>query len=159
MLYSDKETENPEKRFREIKCIWENRNVIIVEGELSRLGVNNDLFDSAKSIKRILGPAEHAFDKYEELLTTAERVGNSVDEALFLISLGPTATVLSFDLFSKGFQAIDIGHIDNDYEFFLRGAKERIAIPGKYVNNVTRKEEIVEENNLKYIESIICKIV
>ena len=31
---------------------------------------------------------------------------------LFLVALGPTATVLAYDLSKIGYQAIDIGHID-----------------------------------------------
>ena len=39
---------------KKLKEIWKGRDIIIIEGEKSRLGVGNDLFDEAKSIKRIL---------------------------------------------------------------------------------------------------------
>lgn len=51
-----------------LKKLWEKRDLLIVEGELSRLGVGNDLFGSATSIRRILCPKTNAFAKYEEIL-------------------------------------------------------------------------------------------
>ena len=41
--------------------IWHNRDLIIVEGKSTRLGVGNDIFISAKSISRILCPEKDAF--------------------------------------------------------------------------------------------------
>ena len=38
---------------------------------------------------------------------------------LILIALGPTATVLSYDLYKLGYHVIDIGHADIEYEWFL----------------------------------------
>ena len=50
---------------------------------------------------------------------------------LILIALGPTATVLSYDLNKLGYQAIDIGHADIEYEWYLRKAKKKIPIKNK----------------------------
>ena len=36
-------------------------------------------------------------------------------EYLVLLSLGPCATVLAYDLSKKGYQALDIGHLPNSY--------------------------------------------
>lgn len=47
----------------------------MVEGEKSHLGVGNDLFVGAKSVQRILEPAQNAFDKYEELYKSAIKYG------------------------------------------------------------------------------------
>ena len=55
------------------------------------------------------------------------------DAELVLISLGPAATVLAFDLARKGIQALDIGQLDTEYEWFLRGVTQRVEIPGKGV--------------------------
>lgn len=35
------------------------------------------------------------------------------------ILLDPTATVLAYDLAVQGFQAVDINHVDVEYEWFL----------------------------------------
>ena len=50
---------------------------------------------------------------------------------MILITLGPTATILAYDLAMQGYQAIDLGQVDNEYEWFLRHATERIVIEGK----------------------------
>lgn len=51
--------------FEKCKSIWAGKDILIVEGEYSRLGVGNDLFANAKSIQRVLGPAVNAYDKKE----------------------------------------------------------------------------------------------
>ena len=53
-MYKDNLTDAPRKRFDTLKKIWENKNIIIVEGSQTRLGVGNDLFANTKSIRRIL---------------------------------------------------------------------------------------------------------
>ena len=49
------------KIFDLLKRIWDKRDVVIVEGEKTKLGMGNDLFDNATSIKRIICPAENAY--------------------------------------------------------------------------------------------------
>lgn len=53
---------------------------------------------------------------------------------MFLLALGPTATVLAYDLCKIGFQAIDIGHLDIEYEWFNQGANDKVNVANKYVN-------------------------
>lgn len=121
-----------------IKLIWHDRDIIFVEGRYSRLGVGNDLFDNAKSIRRILCPEKNAFDSYEAILKSI--VSKAKKDDLVLIALGMTATVLAADLSTKGIQAIDLGHIDIEYEWFKMGVTEKVPIPGKYTNEA--KENI-----------------
>lgn len=119
------------KWFHDMQAIWQNRNIIFIEGEKSRLGVGNNLFHNAKSIKRILCPPTSAFDKYDSIINEAVKQSKDV---LFLIALGPTATVLAYDLHKKGYQAIDIGHVDIEYEWWKMNAKRKVKIQNKYVN-------------------------
>ena len=55
-----------------MKKIWEDKDVVFIEGEKSRLGVGNDLFANTGSIKRILAPSTQAFNKYDEILKNME---------------------------------------------------------------------------------------
>ena len=55
---------------------------------------------------------------------------------LFLIALEPTATVLSYDLAKEGYYALDIGHLDIEYDWFLRKTNKKINIENKWVNEV-----------------------
>lgn len=139
-----------------IKSIWSGRNVLLIEGEYSRLGVNNDLFDHVCSLRRILCPAKDAYEKYEKILETAIEYGQG---KLILIALGQTATVLSYDLAKVGYWAVDIGHVDVEYEWFLRGAKDKVQIEGKYVNEAKGNTSFdVNIQNESYERSIIKRV-
>lgn len=141
--------------FQEIKKIWQNKDIVFIEGEKSRLGIGNDLFDNAHSIQRILCPPRDAFDKYDQILTEAKKLDKNT---LFLIALGPTATVLSYDLFKAGFQALDVGHIDIEYEWWKMGAKRKVKIEHKYVNEVFNGDIDINYCNKEYERQVICKI-
>lgn len=139
-----------------LKKIWSGRDIIIVEGEKSRLGIGNDLFSTAKSIKRILCPAKNAFDFYSEIKKSCLQWYN---DELFLIALGPTATVLAYDLAQDGVQAIDIGHVDIEYEWYLMGATKKEIVKNKYVNEVVLGGRDVDEcQDVEYPKQIIAKV-
>lgn len=141
--------------FTMIKHIWEERDVVLVEGEKSRLGVGNDLFDNVRSIKRILAPAKDAFSKYAEILNEVQQQERT---NLVLVALGITATVLAYDLHKMGFQAIDIGHIDIEYEWYLRKATTKLRIENKFVNQVPNGDKVHDCIDPRYKEQIISVI-
>ena len=81
-------TEEEKRRIIDhIKKLWENRNVIMVEGKLTRFGVGNDLLTKAQSVERILGPAESAFDSYDIILEKCIERAKYRENPLFLIAL------------------------------------------------------------------------
>ena len=131
--------------FEKIKRLVRGKEVILIEGELSRVGIGNDLLGGAASVRRILGPKRDAFDRYDDLFKEATKHPKDV---LFLLALGPAATVLAFDLANDGYQALDIGHIDIEYEWFLRKATKKMLIPGKYVNEVEGGHQTEDEDGL-----------
>ena len=142
--------------FANLRKIWDNRDIVIVEGTKTRSGVGNDLYNNAKSIQRILGPATNAIDKYDEMLNAIRK--NVSKDNLIMLSYGPTATVLAYDLAKLGYQAIDIGHLDIEYEWMKRGVQTKIVIEGKYTNE-TKGGEIVDDcNDVQYLSQIICDI-
>lgn len=143
------------RTFPMLKKLWEGRDVLIVEGEQTRLGVGNDLYDGAASIKRILCPAVGAFEQYDAIKRT---VLDHYDGELILMALGPTATVLAADLAALDIQALDIGNIDIEYEWFLRGAKERTAIPGKFTNEASGGREVSDCQDETYLSQIIARV-
>lgn len=139
--------------------IWKGRNVVFVEGELTRMGVGNNLFSSAASIKRILCPAKNAWNRYDEILSTILDLDMTRD-TLFILALGPTATVLAYDLTKRGYQALDLGHLDVQYEYSLRNATDKMALEGKYVNeNIAGREVSDSIVDNAYRNSIIARIV
>jgi glycosyltransferase family protein len=131
MASKNKNTMFIKSKFNLLKQIWNLQNVLIIEGKQTKLGVGHDLFDNVSSIERILCPAKNAFDKYDLILDNAKKNGNS---KLILIALGPTASILSYDLAKMGLWAIDIGHIDIEYSWFLNKSTEKMDVKGKYVN-------------------------
>lgn len=112
------------------KSLWGARRVLVVEGESSRFGVGNDLFENAAAVGRILCPAKNAFGHYDDILQAACKHAPAYD--LVLLVLGPTATVLAYDLSAAGFWTVDSGNLDMEYEWFLRDSRRPIRIEGKY---------------------------
>ncbi len=134
------------------KRIWEGKDCVFIEGDKTRMGVGNDLFDNAKSIRRILCPSESAFDNYDAILEEAMK---QPKDKTILIALGPTASVLAYDLAKAGYHAIDIGHADLSYEWFLRsGSSKKAAVHHKY-NDEYPEGYIVEDIHDENYESQI----
>lgn len=150
-----KDKNRAKKVAESLKKVWQGRDVVIVEGEKTRMGVGNDLLDNTKSVKRILCPAENAFDKYNEILSACLEMP---ENSLFLIALGPTATVLSYDLYKNGYQALDIGHIDLEYEWMKMGVNEQVNLSNKYVNELNGGNIVEDISDNKYIKEIVAKI-
>lgn len=152
--YQDKST--AEDRFSQIKSIWQDKNVLLVEGEKTKFGVNNDLLDNARHIRRIICPAENAFSRYntikETLLSTYQ------EGEIVLACLGPTATILAADETLDSIQIIDIGHLDIEYEWFLMKATSKVAIKGKYVNEANSQGDASLDNDNSYQNSIIAMV-
>lgn len=141
-----------QKMFSLLKELWVDRDILIVEGEQTRLGVGNDLFKNTKSIKRILAPAQNAFDCFSEILDSV--LAHWRDE-LVILALGPTATILALYLSQKGIQALDMGHIDIQYEWYLEGGKNFTPVEGKYTNEAKGGNEVTECNDVEYLSQII----
>ena len=142
---------------RLLKKVWDRVPIIFVEGEKSRLGVGNDLFDNASSIQRIICPAVNAFSVYDEILSCIDAFGKK--DCLYLLALGHTATVLAAELAERGYRAIDLGHVDIEYEWFRMGAKEKCPVPNKYVNEVHAGRDV--DNHIAdedYNKQIIARI-
>lgn len=141
--------------YNNLKKLWDGKDIVIAEGEGCRLGIGNDLFSNAKSIRRILCPIKDAYSKYDEILNACKNSGAD----LFIIALGPTATVLAYDLAKLGYRALDVGHIDTMYEWFIRKATKSVPIEGKIVFNEERnKNHIVPCKDKRYYEQIITTI-
>ena len=68
---------------------------------------------------------------------------------------------MAYDLSNLGYQAIDFGHIDIQYELFLRNATDMIQIPHKFVNEYKggRNENVGEVEDVNYYKQIIFKIL
>ena len=96
----------------QLKAIWHNRKVVFVVGRNSRFFFEKELFDNVRCHEFVYGPAKDAFSVYDDLL---EQVTRYDKDWLILIALGPTATVMAYDLYKMGYQAIDLGQTPSKY--------------------------------------------
>jgi hypothetical protein len=53
--------------------------------------------------------------------------------------LGPAAKVLAYDLFLEGFRVFDIGHIDMEYEMYLKNEPKLTKVKYKYFNEINER--------------------
>ncbi len=154
VIYPHDRREEACARFDTWKKVWDGKKILFVEGCYTRMGVGNDLFNNAALIERIIAPDKNAFSVYQEIL---EVVLQTEKDRIVLIALGPTATVLAYDLAKEGYWAIDIGHLDLEYEWYLK-AEGYSRVPNKYNNEVpggTNVDAIFDE---AYDKSIIKTI-
>lgn len=152
MPYKDKERTT--ERVALVRKVWDDRDVIFIEGAYTRTGYGNDLFDNAKSVKRILCPTKNAYDKYDEILACAKKIDKN---CLILVVLGPAGKILTYDLVQEGYQVIDIGQIDMDYDWYSAGVDFRIPNPVKYVSQLP-PAEVIEIEDENYIKQVIARV-
>lgn len=149
--------ENVESYVELVKQIWCRKDIVVIEGEYTRFGVGNDLLSGATSVSRIICPSENAYDVIDDIELFVRKC-IEIDK-LLLVALGPTASVLCYRLSLLGYQAIDIGHVDIEYEWYKKGARTKINIDGKYVNEAVGSPIIVYPiNDAKYNDEIIKRI-
>lgn len=98
---------------RLLRNLWADRDVLIVTGEKSRFVLIDELFDNIRSVEFLHGPSQNAFSCYDELLC---QIRSRAEDRLILLALGPTATVLAYDLAKEGRQALDIGHLPSCFK-------------------------------------------
>lgn len=137
------------------KKIWNFKNLLIVEGTLSRFGVGNDLLSNCKSIKRILCPPKNAFDCYDKIKTA---ILNQKEIDLIILVLGPTATVLAYDISQLGIQVLDCGNMDMEYEWMKINAKNRTLIKEKFTVEVDGGMNVLDCSDKEYLAQIILRI-
>lgn len=138
--------------FEAIKNLWSDRDILIVEGETSRSGMGNDLFEQAKSVSRIICPSKNAYDSYDNIMAS---ILKHAEDKLVILMLGPTAKLLSYDLTKRGYQAIDLGHIDSEYEWFQMKAEAKVKLEHKHTAEFNYDENIAEVVDEKYIKQVL----
>ena len=134
LIYQDKQ--HAKRIFSLWKQLFQGRKILLVEGEHACSGKGSDLFFGCADLRRILTSDTEAFAVYDTLLARVRECADRDD--LILLRLGPAATVMARDLALEGYQAIDFGQLDNEYDWYRMGAEKRMPIPGKLVAELSR---------------------
>lgn len=101
-----------ENTIQDIKNIWNNKKVLFVVGNGSHFVLEERLFDNIQEAFILVTKGVSTWSKYPEILN---QILAFPKEYLIFLALGPTATVLAYDLSKQGYQAIDMGHLSNCY--------------------------------------------
>lgn len=138
-----------------MKQLFEGKDLLIVEGTTSRSGVGNDLFDKANSIKRIICPSHNAFSKIKEI---REKILEHSEGRLILLMLGPTAKVLAYQLTQQGYRALDLGHIDSEYEWMQMKAETKVQLKHKHTAEFNFDQDIEFIDDEGYNRQIVADL-
>lgn len=141
--------------FKQLKRFWEDKDLLIVEGDTTRSGVGNDLFANAASIERIIGPSHDAYAKVDELEQAIRQYGK---DKLVLIMLGPTAKVLVHRLAKEGYHLLDIGHIDSEYEWYQMKAETKVKLNHKHTAEFNFDQGIEFLESPEYNQQIVLDL-
>lgn len=106
------------------KEMWYGREVVLIKGEDTGFDKDPTIFTGVKSVEVIIAPKRDAFESLKDLLSHLCFYNK---DTLFVISLGPAATVLAADLCALGYQALDLGHFGMMYSkahhYYRKGKK------------------------------------
>lgn len=146
--------------FSTLMELFKGEDLLIIEGDQTFSGIGNDLFKKASSIERIICPSKNAYSEYDRILKAIKKYGKN---KLCLISLGPTATVLAHDLSidaTHNYWAIDLGHLDLEYEWYKNSCQYKTSIHGRSVAETGNfSSETLNENDLvEYNAQIVCRV-
>lgn len=100
--------------------MWDNKRVCVITGKNSRFTLLPELFDNVADVRYIHSLPKNAFTDVPRVL---EDVRSGPDADLYLLSLGPSGTVLAAELAVEGRWALDIGHISASYRVAFQGAR------------------------------------
>lgn len=119
-------------KLEDIKKIWDNKNVLFIIGKNSHFFFDDRIFDNIKRKEIIYSFPENAFSDYDRIFSEVKKYDPK--KWIVFLSLGPTATILSYDLSKIGYHALDLGHLPNCYAQYLGEKKNP-------------EEEFIKRNN------------
>lgn len=103
--------------FEKIKTLFKDRKLVIISGSTVFDKIQYNIFEKAKERVHIFANSKNAWSQYAQIMDYARKF--SKDWTLCFI-LGPTATVLAYDLAQEGYMAWDIGHVAKLYDAFMK---------------------------------------
>ena len=106
------------RHYEKFKQLFKNRNIVLFAGRTVFDKIQFNVFEYAASVRRIFTESKNAWRQRNEIMTAARQFPKDFTRCFIL---GPTATVLAYDLAQEGYTAWDIGHVAKDYDYFMKG--------------------------------------
>jgi hypothetical protein len=111
--------------------VWQGKSVTVVAGRSGRFSLVDELFSSASDLDVVWSVPSNGFADLDRIVAELQSRPRT---DLYLLSLGPAATVLARRLTDLGLRAIDVGHISDSYLTTFQGGllpeKRPIVQPG-----------------------------
>lgn len=117
------------ERFEQLKTLFRNKKLLIVAGETVFNNLTHDFFEEAAQKEFLFAPRVNAWTQYEAI---KEQILSYPKNFLVTLILGPTATVLAYELSKAGYTAYDIGHVPKDYDAFKKNADRSAGAIAKF---------------------------
>lgn len=96
--------------------VWEGRSVCVVTGKGSRFDLYPEFFGNARQIDFLYSSPVDAYAQMDELMA---KIAEMPAYDKYLLSLGPTATIMANRLAASGRDALDIGHLSGSYNYVI----------------------------------------
>lgn len=112
--------------YEKFKQLWEGEKVVLVGGRQSNPFYKTpDFISNTQSIDYIHCPDVNAYLHRQWIMKECLKYDRS---HTFLLSLGPTATVLAVDLSLRGHRALDVGHVGRFYRKYYERSNTDIPV-------------------------------
>lgn len=105
-----------------LRMIWKDKDIVLLRGANGQV-YDYDVYDTARNQTIIYAPRYQAYQQYQVLLT--ELMSERADK-LYILSAGPVAKLLTYDLTRSGRRALDLGHLAKDYDLYMKNNQEPI---------------------------------
>lgn len=105
------------------RSVWAGKRVCVIAPRGSSYELLPELFDGARSVHRVDGPPNNAFDRFD---TLTRRVREAPSADVYLCSMGSVGTVLAGHLASErggGLHAVDVGDLPAAYKAGRKAAE------------------------------------
>ncbi|NBX79184.1 MAG: DUF1792 domain-containing protein [Flavobacteriales bacterium] len=112
-----------------LKKAWEKRDVIFITGKGSRFSENHTIFDNVASKQSLFTTARNAWSDYNQTYKNVLIAAKSISNPIVICAIGPTASILAYDLSIINIQCLDIGHITNIYDKLFLNADKPENLP------------------------------
>ena len=94
-----------------------NKEIVIVNCKNALANIKYNIYDNAKQIDYIYIPNKNCYTKTEVVFNEIEKYEKN---KLIILQAGPAAKIWASELNQKGYRALDLGHLQKQYDYFKK---------------------------------------